>query len=129
MTPHHHEVHLLAERGVDDRLSGVALPDEEGHADTPCPAACHELLRRGFAPGPNLVDAGAEPAARQPQGPRIDHADDQQFGAQPAREIKRLETRLLGCRREVGREENPARLGEGTRESDEVRHGAHVIST
>ena len=74
------EIDPLGPRGVDDRLAGVALPDEELGRDADVVAACDEDLGRGLALVADLVDAGRVPSAGQPQRARVDDADREQAG-------------------------------------------------
>lgn len=94
----HHEVHLLAASGIDDRLAGLTLPDEEGHPNTGSSTMRHEFLCPGFASGPNLIHAGLEPTAGKPKQPGIDDADDEQLRTQLAGQVERLQTGLFRCR-------------------------------
>ncbi len=95
----HHEVHLLAPGGVDDRLGRLALPDQEVDPDPGGAAARHEILRGSLAVGANLVHPRAEPATRETERPGIDDAHDQEVGTEVVREIERLEGRALRRRR------------------------------
>ena len=49
---------------LDDRLAGVALPDEERHLDAHPPAAGDEVGRRRLALRADLVDARTRTARR-----------------------------------------------------------------
>ena len=76
----HDDVGLFGGRRFDDRLGGVAFPDEEhrGHA---CVAGLpHDDLGSRGEPVPLLVDAPRQ-AARQPETVRLDNADHEEVGA------------------------------------------------
>lgn len=80
--------------GFQDGFSWLTFPDEKGDRDTFTTTSLHELLRRGLAAFPDLVDSSAEAAARKAKRGRVDDTHDEQLGSKSARDLKRF----VGCR-------------------------------
>ena len=119
MASHDHEVDGFAPCGVDDRLAGISLPDQEGHADPALAAVGDEQPSDELAVGTELVDA-ADRAARGVAIRRIDHAHDEQFRGEVTGEVQRLGRCPIGRRGQVRRQEDPA---EGARAAADVDNG------
>ncbi|MEO7663605.1 MAG: hypothetical protein ABIV26_00645 [Candidatus Limnocylindrales bacterium] len=100
------EINLLAAGRIDDRIAGVAFPDQEADANVALPTPSHEFLGSSLAGSPNLVETLSEPVTREAEGCRVDDADEKQRGAEVVREVEGLQGRALGRRREVGRQED-----------------------
>ena len=89
VAPDDHEVDSLAPRGIDDRLTGISLPDQESHANPSLAAAGHELAGDELAVGAELVDPAGR-VVRHGAVRRIDHAHDQQVPGEVAGQVQRL---------------------------------------
>ncbi len=101
VTPDDDEIDGLARGDVDDCLARRAFPDQEAHLDSGFAPSCGETTRGVLTIGPELVDPLAGPGSEVPaQG--IDHAEDEQIGAQIAGEVEGLGRGSVGRSGQIG---------------------------
>ena len=130
MAAHDDEVHLLALGGVHDGLARITLPDEERDVNAGRATARHELLRGCLPAAPHLVQSSAETPAGEPEGAKVDHADNEQLGPEIVREVECLEAGFFRSRGEVRGQKDPTDTPAqaGSALFVRFRLGAHVAT-
>jgi len=118
--PDDDHVRALGNGGVDDRLAGLALPDEGSDWHAGAPATGDECTCRQLALLSDLVHSGREAATRKAQQSCVDDADDEEPGVQPGRQPDRAVDSRLGRRSQIRRDEDRAQVGGARRGRDSV---------
>lgn len=93
VAPDDDQVRTLGVGGLHDRLGRLALPDQVARRDLVAAAAEDELARRRLETETLLVHSAPVTAARQLEGPFVDHRDRQQ----PRPDRRSEPERFVGC--------------------------------
>lgn len=105
MRPEDHDVHVLRIGGGKNHFRGVALPDQECRPGAGEASSIGEHPGAGLDARPLIVNPSQEPATGEAQAPRIDDAEDDKHGSGFDGQPDRLVGGAVGCRRQVGRQQ------------------------